>query len=272
MENLVLLANSVAVVGGLGFVFGIGLGLAAKKFAIQVDPREEELLNVLPNANCGACGFTGCRAYAEALLAGKAKVGQCPVAGGEATAKIARIMGQELSEFSAPKVAVIFCDGGSKCKDKYEWKGVESCALASKYFGGPKECEFGCLGLGDCFRACPFGAIKWEKPGEVPIIDWEKCTGCGLCVSACPKNIIHLVDCRYRVHIRCASTDRGARVRQICPPGCIGCGLCVKVCPKNDIIMENNLAKMKYDTCDNCGLCEAKCPTKTIKIRQLVGV
>ncbi|MDI6757670.1 MAG: RnfABCDGE type electron transport complex subunit B [Endomicrobiia bacterium] len=256
------IVGGLVFLSGIGFLMGFGLAFAAKKFAVSVNPVEEEIIKLLPGANCGACGYAGCAGYAEALIAGLVEAGKCPVADPETNKKISAALGKELTQ-NARRTAIIFCGGGSKCRDKYEYDGIEDCAVSDGIFGGPKSCEYGCVGLGNCARICPFGAIDYVK-GEVPVIAEAKCTSCGLCVAACPKKIIHLVECKYRYHIQCSSTDKGARVRQICPPGCIGCGICVKLCPQNDIILSNNLARMKYDACDNCGVCEVKCPTKTI--------
>ncbi|PKN00794.1 MAG: hypothetical protein CVU77_08535 [Elusimicrobia bacterium HGW-Elusimicrobia-1] len=259
MNNIV---GGLIFLSGIGFLMGFGLAYAAKKFAVAVNPVEEEIIKLLPGANCGACGFAGCSGYAEALAAGLAETGKCPVADADTNKKISAALGKEHSDTSR-RTAVIFCGGGPKCSDKFKYDGIEDCAVASGAFGGPKSCGYGCVCLGNCARICPFGAISYEK-GGVPVIDEAKCTSCGLCVATCPKKIIHLVECKYRYHILCSSRDKGAVVRRICAPGCIGCGICVKQCPQNDIILSDNLASMKYDACDNCGICEAKCPTKSI--------
>ncbi|MBN1622636.1 MAG: RnfABCDGE type electron transport complex subunit B [Endomicrobiales bacterium] len=262
MDSIIF--NSILFLGGVGLLFGIGLGIAAKKFAVKLNPKEEEIIGLLPGVNCGACGYPGCSGYAAALINGEAEPGKCTVASKEVNSEIARILGKEVAETDR-KVAIILCNGGSNCKDKMDYQGIKDCNIAAAVFGGSKECSSGCLGLGSCAKACPFGAIIQEKPGDVPKIDWNKCTGCGICVSVCPKKIINLVPCKFKFHILCQSNDKGAIVRKICSVGCIGCGLCVKVCPEKDIVLENNLARMKYDNCNNCGLCFAKCPTKSIK-------
>ncbi len=259
METLI---NGIVFLGGAGLLFGLGLSYVARKFATPLNPIEESLIKILPGANCGACGFPGCGAYAESLAVGQSEPGRCPVISPEVNKDISKILGKEIFE-TGRKTAVIFCGGGLNCKDKFSYDGIYDCAIASNYFGGEKECEWGCLAFGTCSKVCAFGAITWEK-GKVPVIDIDKCTACGLCVKACPKKIIHLQKCQFNFHIMCSSRDKGARVRQICKPGCIGCGICVKICPKNDIMMENNLASMKYNVCDNCGFCEQKCPTKSI--------
>lgn len=255
---------SILVLGAIGLIFGLGLGLAAKKFAVAADPREEEILHKLAGANCGACGYPGCAGYAAALAKGEAEPGKCPLISSAASKEIAGILGKTAAD-TEPQAAVILCDGGKNCKNAMVYEGIKDCRIAETTFGGPKECRQGCFGYGTCAAACPFDAIKDKGPGNVPEIDWSKCTGCGLCVAACPRGIIRLVPRRFQYHILCRSLDKGARVKQICPPGCIGCGICVKACPEKDIVLENNLARMKYDKCTNCGICLQKCPAKTIK-------
>jgi len=257
--------SAILVLGGLGFIFGIGLAIASKIFHIKEDPKKLEILNILPNANCGACGLAGCESYAEWLASDEAaEINKCSVGGPEVAKKIAAIIGRNVGEISK-KVAVIYCSGGKNCSDKFEYYGIETCQASNIVFGGHKSCVYGCLGFGDCVKVCPFGAITQSEPGTVPVIDYSKCTGCGLCVKACPKKIINLVEDKFSVHVRCKSNDKGAVVRKICKTGCIGCGLCVKVCPVNDIVLENNLARIKYINCNNCGLCIEKCPTKVIQ-------
>ncbi|MBU0952510.1 MAG: 4Fe-4S binding protein [Elusimicrobia bacterium] len=160
--------------------------------------------------------------------------------------------------------AVIYCAGGNNCSDKYAYQGVETCFAASKIFRGKKECIYGCIGFGDCAQACAEGAISHVK-GEIPAVNKNTCTGCGLCVSACPKKIISLVPSKYDVHIKCSSLNAGRYVREICATGCISCGICVKICPTKAIKIENNLAVVNYNKCSNCGLCVERCPANTIE-------
>ena len=256
---------AILVLGGLGCVFGIGLALASRIFHIKQNPLKLQIMDMLPKANCGACGFAGCEAYADWLVSDqKASVEKCTVGGFETARDIGRLFGKEVAA-TGKKTAVIICSGGENCTDRFSYKGVNTCKAANQVFGGQKSCLYGCLGFGDCVKVCPFNAITLDGPGKVPVIDPAKCTACGLCVTACPKKIIELIDEKFNVVISCKSRDKGAVVRKICKVGCIGCGLCVKNCPVNDIVMENNLARIKYENCNNCGICIEKCPTKSIK-------
>jgi RnfABCDGE-type electron transport complex B subunit len=258
--------TAVIILGGLGLMFAFVLGIANKIFFLRQDPVKIKIIDMLPGANCGACGFAGCDSYADAVVNQDISLDKCTVSTQEAVKKIGQILGKEVSETEV-RVAVIACSGGVNCKDRFTYLGIDTCQAANAVFGGYKACIYGCLGFGDCVRVCPFDAIT-HTYGEVPVIDYDKCTGCGLCIKTCPKKIIELVPQKYSVHILCKSLDKGAVVRKICKTGCIGCGICAKICPKNDIVMKDNLARMKYALCDNCGLCIEKCPTKAI-IRSL---
>ncbi|EOC99833.1 RnfABCDGE type electron transport complex subunit B [Caldisalinibacter kiritimatiensis] len=254
--------SAVLTLGGLGLLFGIGLAIASKVFAVEVDPKVEAIREALPGANCGACGYPGCDGFASAVAAGKAPVNGCPVGGAESAGKIGEIMGVN-AEAGEKKVARVKCKGNnSVSKERYEYKGIEDCKAAAMVAGGNKACEYGCLGFGTCVDACNFDAIKIID--GVAVIDPEKCTGCGNCVDACPKSVIEMVPYSQKVFVDCNSKDFGKEVKQSCTVGCIGCQLCVKACPFDAIEFENNLPKINYDKCKNCMLCAEKCPTKAI--------
>ncbi len=263
--DVTAITPAVGILGGLAAIFGIGLGMASRKFAVHVDPKAEQIEDVLPGANCGACGSAGCKNYAEAVLAGTADVNQC-LPGGQAVADtIARIMGVESSAVEN-KVAKILCHGHLAVAVEYfSYRGIEDCRAASLMFGGAKGCEYGCLTLGTCAKVCPFNAIETRGSGEIPYIDPNKCTSCGVCVRECPVNIIQLVPASANVHVVCSSRAKGKEVRKVCEIGCIGCGACKKVCPEDAVILENNLATIIYDKCTECGLCIEKCPTDAIE-------
>lgn len=250
----------VAVIGGLGLTFGLGLAFASKKLAVKTDPRVDEIIEILPGANCGGCGNAGCAAYAAALVEGKAKPGSCPVCTADATEKIAKILGME-AEQGERMVATVCCAGTiGISKRKYEYSGVQDCYAASLLADGPKACRYGCLGLGTCVKACPFDAIKINE-GGVAEVDAEKCKACGKCVEACPKNVIRMVPYSRYVTVKCRALEKGRAVRENCSIGCIGCGMCVRNCKFGAITLENNLPVIDYDKCRHCMVCVEKCPT-----------
>ncbi|MGQ9778967.1 MAG: RnfABCDGE type electron transport complex subunit B [Bacillota bacterium] len=251
--------TSLLLLGGLGALFGLLLAFAAKKFAVEADPRIDEIEKILPGANCGACGYPGCRGAAEAIVEGRAPITVCPVGKAAVAEKIGAVMGVAV-EANVPKKAVVLCRGGREdCPDRFVYRGVPDCRAAHRLAGGPKACEYGCLGLGTCVAACPFGAIRLNEQG-LPEIGPE-CTGCGLCVRACPRGIITLIPADRKVAvIACRNRRRGAEVRKICRVGCLGCGLCARNCPEKAIAIVENLAVIDPEKCTGCGLCLEKCP------------
>ncbi len=253
----------ILTVGGLGLIFGVGLALAAKRFAVKVDPRVEEVLEALPGANCGACGYPGCSGFAEAVVEEKASVDGCVPGGAAVAKKVGRIMGKEVGE-GIRKIAFVQCRGGKdEAKVKFIYQGLQSCGAASLLSGGAKACKYGCLGYGDCVRVCPFGAIRMGDKG-IPIVDDGKCTGCGLCSQACPRGIIALLPASQKVFVGCVSKDKAAIVKKACSVGCIGCGICAKKCPQGAITIKENYPWFDYEKCTGCGICAWVCPTKAI--------
>lgn len=263
MKSTVLI--SLVSMGGIGAVFGIVLAIASKKFAVEIDPRIEKINEVLPGANCGACGQAGCFNVAEAIAAGELPVDFCPVGGEEAALKIAEIMGVETEPTKEKKVARVFCRGGNEeAKKTAEYHGVMDCRAANAVSGGPKGCRYGCLGFGNCAAVCPFGGIYINENG-LPVINEDICKGCGRCAEACPRGLIKLIDKSKEIHVGCNSQDKGKDVRQVCSIGCIGCKACERACKFDAVKVENNVAKIDYDKCTNCGKCAEACPTKTIQ-------
>ena len=247
----------------VGFLFGGLLALAGQKFAVEEDPRIEEISELLSGANCGACGYAGCRGFAEAVVEGGADASGCPVNSGEVDAQIGDILGLELSD-KEPMVARVYCQGSCEvAEDKSTYQGIQTCAAAAAVSGGGhKKCANGCLGLGSCSAVCPFDAITMVQ--GLAVIDPQLCTGCGKCVAACPKSLIEMAPRSSEVHVLCKNTDRGASVRKYCKLGCIACRACVKVCPVDAITVKDNLASIDYDLCTSCGACVEKCPPKCI--------
>ena len=254
------LLHALLTLGGLGILFGFGLYVASRVFHVEVDPRVEKVAEALPGANCGACGFPGCGALATAIVHGSAPVSACPVCSSSQLAELARIMGVAL-EAGVRKVAIVHCQG-RRVADRFEYSGPETCAASALLLGGHKECPYGCLGLGDCVRACPFDAIHMVD--GIPVVDEEKCTACGKCVEACPRNIIDLQPMDKHVHVLCRSHDKGGAVRKYCDVGCIGCKKCEKACKFDAIHVNDFLAEIDYEKCTSCGACVKVCPMNTI--------
>ena len=253
--------------GTIAAVLAGGLGIASKFFQIEEDERVGKIEEVLPGADCGACGFGGCSAFAEAVVNGEVEANGCPVGGKETAQKIADIMGLETKEQEEKQTAVVLCRGNSAhTTSRGKYQGIETCQACETINAGEKACRFGCLSFGDCVAVCPFAAIEMGAEG-LPEINPEKCTACGKCVVACPRDIIILAPLSGKNHIRCVSKDPGAEVRKICEVGCIACGLCVQECPVEAIEIENNRAVLDYKKCINCGLCSLKCPTGTIEFK-----
>ncbi len=254
---------AILSLGCIGLVAAIALGLAAKKFAVEVDPRELAAMEVLPGANCGACGFPGCAGYAKALVAGTIDLNQCPPGGADVVAKLARILGVEASA-AAREIAVVLCQGDNrKAQVKYQYLGLADCTAAQKIAGGPKACPGGCLGLASCQRACPFDAIEMTADG-LAVISREKCTGCRKCLAVCPRNVIRMTPYESAIHVLCNSHDKGAMVRKYCQIGCIGCHICKKTIP-GAYKVEDFLATVVYEQDEEAIEAIGKCPTKCIR-------
>lgn len=257
----------VVVIGALGLAFGLVLAFASKVFAVQIDPRVSDITEALPGANCGACGMPGCAGYADAIVHGGVEVNKCAPGGASTAVAIAKIMGIQANAMEQ-KVAVIHCSsGGFKNTNwKYAYQGVENCRSAANMAGGPNMCSHGCMGYNDCMNACPFDAISVDEYG-MRCIDFDKCTGCGSCVKACPRKLIMLVPINRNVYVKCSSRDKGNIAKQVCGSqlSCIGCGICSRKCPVEAITVANNLARIDYSKCINCGLCATVCPTHAIQ-------
>jgi len=247
--------------GLLGVVFGVILALVAKKFAVTTDPRIEAIIELLPGANCGACGYAGCSGFAAAVVAGEVEPNAC-LPGGEAVAcEIAAVLGREVTA-AIKQIAQVRCQGfGAVSGDKVDWSGTETCRAAAQLADGPRACRSGCIGFGDCAAVCPFDAIEM-KNGQ-PIIT-DSCVGCGVCVRACPKQLIDMKTEGRPVQILCRVADVAKISRAQCQKSCIKCKICLKKCPAEAITWENELPCIDYKKCIDCGLCASVCPRNTI--------
>ncbi|PIN69280.1 electron transporter RnfB [Candidatus Woesearchaeota archaeon CG11_big_fil_rev_8_21_14_0_20_43_8] len=258
--NSILLAG---IIGGVSsFAIGIVLAYFAKKFAVHIDPKIKEIASLLPQVNCGACGFANCETYATAVASGKAEAGRCVPGGSDVAKKISAIIGAE-SVAIEKKLARVICAGGKDCKDSFVYGGIKTCKAAVLVDGGQKSCQYGCLGFGDCTRICPFDAIHMGDKG-LPVVDDKKCTGCGKCVEECPLLVLELVPAPKKTWVMCKSKDSPAETRTNCSSGCIACRMCEKVCPVDAVHVNDNFAKIDYSKCIDCGECARKCPVKVI--------
>ena len=252
------------LLGALGVIFGAVLSFASKKFHVEVDERVSQVRDCLGGANCGACGYAGCDAFAAAVVAGEAPINGCAPAGEKGVKAIGKIMGQEAA-MGEKQVARVLCQGENGiAKERYQYDGYQSCATASGLAGGPKDCRFACLGLGDCMDKCAFGAISMKN--GIACIDPQKCTACGACVKACPRSVIKLLPLSAQVIVRCRNSDTARTARAVCMDACIGCGRCKKECQYDAITVENGYARIDPEKCTRCGSCAAVCPCKCITV------
>ena len=259
---------AVISLGAIGAIGALLLYAASKKFEVYEDPRIAQVQAVLPGANCGGCGYPGCAGFAGACVKADSLDGMlCPVGGGPVMAKVATILGKEAGA-AEPMVAVVRCNGTCQARPRTnQYDGTKSCAIASTLYGGETNCTFGCLGYGDCVKACNFGAIRINPETGIAEVDEEKCTSCGACVKACPKSIIELRKKgpkSRRIFVSCVNKDKGAVARKACSNACIGCGKCEKECPFGAVAVTNNVAYIDYTKCRMCRKCVAVCPTGAI--------
>ena len=256
MPNEILLA--ILIVSGIGLIIGVVLAIASIVMAVPTNEKVDAVRNELPGANCGACGFSGCRAYAKAIVAGEAEVNLCPVGGKDVAVKLGEIMGVEAGDVEQ-KIAVVRCLGSKdNTERRFKYQGAQNCRSATNLVGNLSSCVYGCMGLGDCMKVCPYGAI--EVCNGVARVISENCRGCGMCTAACPKGLIALVPIKEQAVVRCRNLHKGAMTRKDCNVGCIGCMKCVKVCEEGAIEVKNFHAKVDPKKCTACGKCVAACP------------
>ncbi|WP_444641130.1 RnfABCDGE type electron transport complex subunit B [Caproiciproducens sp. R1] len=252
----------VLIVAGIGLLSGLILAIASIVMAVPKDEKAEAIRDMLPGANCGACGYSGCDGYAKALSSGEAKPGLCPVGGAAVAKTISEYLGCAPGDVEA-KVALVHCLGSyDNTTDKVEYEGIATCAGAAIVAGGVASCQYGCMGLGDCMNACQYGAIS--VCNGVAKIDPVKCRGCSMCVKACPKHLISFVPATKQAVVRCSNCDKGALTGKVCKVGCIGCMKCEKTCQYDAIHVANSLAAVDPSKCVGCGECAGVCPRHCI--------
>lgn len=259
---------AVISLSAIGITAAIILFFVAQKFKVVEDPKIDEVEEALPSANCGGCGFAGCRAFAEGIVkAGILEGFNCPVGGNDVMAEVAKIMGLEVEE-KEPMIAVLRCFGSKEnAPQKIKYEGAATCAFAHGLYSGESGCPYGCLGLGDCAVSCDFDALFMDEKTGLPVVIADKCVACGACVKACPRNIFELRPKGKkdrRIHVACINKEKGAPAKKNCSVACIGCGKCVKVCPFDAITLKDSLAYIDYEKCKLCRKCVAECPTGAI--------
>ncbi len=263
METILPILIAVGILTVLGGVFGLLLGVVGKKFAVETDPRVEQVRACLAGANCGACGYAGCDGFAQAVVDGKAPVSGCTAGGKKSAEAVAAVMGVNAGDVGDRMVARVRCNGTcDNVSVRYEYQGPKSCRAAANLSGGPKACSFSCLGYGDCYDVCKFHAITLEN--GVARINDDYCTGCGACVNACPRSIITLLPKNKYIVVQCRNTEIGKTARLQCKTACIGCKRCERECPSDAIHVVNGVAEIDAAKCTRCGACAAACPMHCI--------
>lgn len=264
MKDIIL---AVLALSGLGLGFGLLLAWVSKKFHVEIDPRIIKVTELLPGINCGACGLAGCSSLAEALIEQKTSLTACIACSLESKKAIIDVLGlsgEQVSE-KISQIAVVHCNGGTRCIDKFLYQGLSDCRVASQAMAGYKQCSYACVQEANCVAACPFGAIQMQLE-RLPNVDPELCRGCKKCIEACPRNLFSMIDKKKKVYIKCSSQDKAAQMMKKCKVGCIACGKCVKECPVSAITITNNLARIDYEKCVGCTKCVGVCPTKVIAV------
>jgi electron transport complex protein RnfB len=252
----------------LALISAVILFFVAQKFKVFEDPRIDQIQEVLPAANCGGCGFAGCRNFAEELVKSDSFEGlNCPVGGSDVMSAAAKILGREAPVVD-PLVAVLLCNGTPEFRPRTsKYNGAADCRISNNLYAGETDCSYGCMGLGDCVRACAFDAMNMDSSSELPIIKDDKCVACGACVKACPRHLIELrkkTKKDRKIYVACSNCDKGGPAKRACKVACIGCSKCFKVCEFDAITIENNLAYIDAKKCTFCRKCVTECPTNSI--------
>jgi Na+-translocating ferredoxin:NAD+ oxidoreductase RNF subunit RnfB len=264
--NIIIL--SLVVLAALAAIAAISVYFVAKKFHVDEDPRINMICELLPGANCGGCGFPGCRGFAEAIVKKGSLDGfNCPVGGAECMHSIAPVMGVE-AVVEDPKIAVVRCSGNKvNAPRTVDFEGFRTCRFSANLFTGSAGCPHGCLGLGDCVRSCQFDAMVMNDETGLPIVIDDKCVACGACVTACPRSVMELRDKGKkdrRIFVSCINKEKGAMAKKHCSVACIGCAKCQKACTFDAITIQNNLAYIDFSKCKLCRKCTSECPTNAI--------
>ncbi len=265
MDVIIVSLTSLGAVGAFSAVI---LFFVAKKFYVYEDPRVDEVEALLPSANCGGCGYPGCRGFAAACVkADDLGTLFCPVGGMAVMEAIGNSLGKTAAA-ADPTVAVLLCNGTcSKRPRTNEYNGARNCGIAHSLYGGETNCSYGCLGMGDCQVACKFDALYIDSETGLPEINEEKCTSCGACVKACPRQLIELRrrgPKSRRVYVACRNKDKGAMAKKACGAACIGCSKCAKTCKFEAITVVDSLAYIDSQKCRLCRKCASECPTEAI--------
>jgi Na+-translocating ferredoxin:NAD+ oxidoreductase RNF subunit RnfB len=257
-----LVLTSIGALGALSLLLVTLLVLAHRKLHVDEDPRIDEVEQMLPHANCGACGFPGCRPFAEALVTGKASPGKCSVSTDDGRSRIAAYLGVDVGA-EEKRVARLACAGGSNvARNRAHYQGHESCRAAAQVAGGGKGCFWGCLGLADCAVVCDFDAIKMNAHA-IPVVDEARCTACGDCVEACPKDLFSIHPVSHRLWVACRSLEAGEEMLADCEVACTACGRCAMDAP-GLITMTNNLPVVDYTRNHATQVPIQRCPTGAI--------
>ncbi len=266
MSSTVLI--TIISLGLLAFMSAVILYFVAQRFKVYEDPRIDEVQAALPAANCGGCGFAGCRNMAEALVKADTFEGlYCPVGGAPVMAEAAKILGK-VAPVVDPTVAVLLCNGSPEFRSRTsQYNGASDCRISNSLYIGETDCSYGCLGNGDCERACAFDALHMDPVTYLPVIIDDKCVSCGACVKACPRHLIELrkkAKKDRKIYVACSNCDKGGPARKACKVACIACSKCFKVCEFDAITIKDNLAYIDAKKCTFCRKCVTECPTDAI--------
>lgn len=253
----------VVIVAVIAAVCGVALSVLSHVFSVPVDEKQEKVREALPGANCGACGYSGCDGYAEAIAKGEASPDKC-APGGKSTAEaLSEILGVEIDVKEI--AAFVGCRGeNGVCNKRFDYVGIRTCAAAVGMFGGEGACPSSCIGFGDCVSVCSASAVKICN--GVAVINPSLCGGCGVCADTCPKKLISMAEKKLSAKVLCSNTQKGGVARKNCTAACIGCKKCEKVCEQNAVKVENNLAVIDSALCNGCGTCAEQCPQKCIAV------